>query len=145
MVKKEATIAIFIGLVIGLIITGGILRARTAIQKNLQETKDTPNSSPTSQESPSSSTTLLLTITSPDDNSVVSESTITLTGTAQLDTYIAIIAEKSEHLIVPNEAGAFTQDIKLIKGANTIKVTVYTENGDKVEKTLNIVYTTAEI
>lgn len=145
MIKKEATIAIFIGLIIGLIITGGILRARTALQKGIQEIKQDDDVTSNTPKSPDTNTTSLLNIITPADNSVVSEATITLNGTAQLDTYIAIIAEKSEHLIVPNEVGAFSQEIKLIKGANTIKITVYKENGDKVEKTLNIVYTTAEI
>jgi hypothetical protein len=60
-------------------------------------------------------------------------------------TYIAITGEKGEYLIVPNELGSFSQEIVLTKGANLITITVYLENGQKVEKSLSVVYTTAEI
>lgn len=146
MQKKEAAIAIFIGLIIGLVITGGILRARKALEKT--EAKDNSNS-PASQKPDSletqTSQKLFLNITNPTDNSISDTDIISLNGQTLPDTYVAIIAEKSEHLIVPNEVGQFSQDIDLVSGANIIKVTVYTDSGEKIEKVLNVVYTTAEI
>lgn len=144
MVKKEITIAIVIGLIIGLIITGGVLRARSAI-KNISSPDSKSRRTTSLTDNDKSKNQLSLSISEPEDNSIVQEATITLTGQTIPDTYVAIVAEKSEHLIVPNDVGQFTQDIDLIKGANTIKITVYTNNGDKTEKILNIVYTTAEI
>jgi len=144
-IKKEAIMATVIGLLIGLVITGGILRAQRAMTNNnsTQEEVKTTTSSPSS--STISSNNLTLEISEPEDNLVVSENSINITGTTKPDTYIAIIAEKNEYLIVPNEIGQFTQEITLISGANTITVTVYEEDGNKVETTLNIVYTSAEI
>jgi hypothetical protein len=46
---------------------------------------------------------------------------------------------------VPNDVGNFSQEVKLIKGANLLTVTVFTQDGDKVEESLSVVYTTAAL
>jgi len=142
--KKEGIIAILIGLGIGLLVAGGIYRAKTAVQETITEKKQKKESNNNNTHTESESN-LSLTINTPEDNSIVSENSITVTGEATKDTYIAIIAEKTEHLIIPSETGQFTQEIKLVKGSNVINIAIYTENGEKIEKTLNIVYTSAEI
>ncbi len=142
--KKEGMVAIFIGLLIGLLIAGGVIRARTAFQN--QPKNSTSNQSPSASNKPDGEEqTLFLEITAPADNTIAEEPKVTVTGRTNPENYVAIVAEKSEHLIVPNDIGQFSQEIALIGGANTVKITVYTATGEKVEKTLNIVYTTAEI
>jgi len=76
---------------------------------------------------------------------VVSEPQLTLTGKTLPGTYIAILGEKGEYLIVPSDIGNFSQDVVLVKGANAIKVSIYQNDGKKIEKTLNVVYTTAQL
>ena len=139
-VKKEATVAVIIGLMLALIITGGIVRARHALKNVKLPTRE----SLTGKRPPSTPTQLFLELTTP-DNSVTSESKLSLTGKTLPNTYIAILGESGEYLIVPNDLGSFSQEITLVKGANTIKINVYQPDGEKVEKTLNAVYTTAEI
>ncbi len=139
-VKKEVSIAVFIGLLIALLIMGGVLRARRALQSF------TPPSLP-SRQTPKPSNqpnSLFLEITSL-DNQVLDTPRLTLNGKTLPGTYIAILGESGEYLIVPNDLGSFSQEVTLVKGANTLKVTVYTAQGERVEKTLNAVYTTAEI
>ena len=143
-VKKEVTVAIVIGLIIALVVTGGILRARTAISKIKLPTKDSQNRPVESGKIDKKSGELFVEI-STIDNAVVSEPKIALTGKTLPGTYIAILAEKGEYLIVPSDAGTFSQDIVLVKGANTITVTVYQNDGKKVEKSISVVYTTAEL
>jgi hypothetical protein len=141
-VKKEATVAVVIGLILALLVMGGVLRAQSALKNIKLPTKDSfLSTKPTKDDK---STELFLEITSP-DNSVNSEAAMTLTGKTLPSTYIAILGEKGEYLIVPNELGVFSQEIVLIKGANTIKVTVYQKDGKKVESTVSAVYTTAEL
>ena len=149
MIKKEIITAIAIGLLISAIIAGGILRAKSVIK---QHQTNQPPSSPQSEATTTAqvknnkdSSQLFLKINSPKNNTVVKENQVTLTGETLPHTYIAIITDSSEYLIVPNKIGQFSQQIKLIKGANLIKVTAYTKNGNKVEKTINLVYTEAEI
>lgn len=142
-VKKEATVAVVIGLILALIVTGGVLRARHAIQSIKLPNKDSLTKSNTSS-GVQKNQELFLEITTP-DNLVTSEPKLTLSGKTLPSTYIAILGEKGEYLIVPSDLGNFTQDITLIKGANTIRISVYQNDGKKVEDTLSAVYTTAEL
>ncbi|MEI8232738.1 MAG: hypothetical protein WCG44_03260 [bacterium] len=142
-VKKEATVAVVIGLILALIVTGGVLRARTALKSVKFGTKDsflqTKKTTPESKNNE-----LFLELTTP-DNSVTTEAVLTLSGKTLPSTYIAILGEKGEYLIVPSDVGSFSQEIALVKGANTIKVNIYQGDGKKIEKTINAVYTTAEL
>jgi len=142
-VKKEATVAVIIGLILALIVTGGVMRARTALKSVKLPTKESfMTSKKTVPETKNNE--LSLELTTP-DNSVTTEASLTLSGKTLPNTYIAILGEKGEYLIVPNDLGSFSQDISLIKGANTIKVNIYQNDGKKIERTLSAVYTTAEL
>lgn len=143
-VRKEATVAVVIGLIIALLVTGGILRARTALDSIKLPTKESFSSSKTTKPENEKNQELFLELTTP-DNIVLSEPVLNLLGKTLPSTYIAILGEKGEYLIVPNELGNFSQDISLVQGANTIKITVFMSDGTKVEKTLNAVYTTAQL
>lgn len=138
--RKEITLAIIIGLIFGLIVTGGILRARHALQNaGIKEASPSPLASGTV-----AAHGLTLTLETL-DNQVRSEPTLTVNGKTAPEAYIVILGEAGEHIILPSELGNFTEEIKLVTGANTIVVTSYLEDGTKVEKTLTAVYTTAEI
>lgn len=142
--KKEVTLAIIIGLLLAVLITGGILRARSALKTIQNNTSETTSNGKSNTEKNKLNNELFLDLATV-DNYVTDSPTLTLAGKTNPKTYIAIAGEKSEYLIVPSETGSFSQEIALIKGANLIKVTVFQENGAKLEKTLNVVYTTAEI
>jgi hypothetical protein len=141
-VKKEATVAIVIGLILALIVIGGVIRAQSALKNIKLPTKESFLSTKPSKDE--KATELFLDITTP-DNAVVTEPVLTLTGKTLPSTYIAILGEKGEYLIVPSDLGVFSQEITLIKGANTIKITTYQKDGKKVEKTISVVYTTAQL
>jgi hypothetical protein len=118
-------------------------RAKTALDS--YKTRTSPRPSAKVETSPQVNEALPLTITSPADNSVVDTAQIELSGTTIPNTYITILTEKNEYIIVPSELGDFSQTISLVKGANTIDVTVYTPTGDKTEAKLSVVYTTVEL
>lgn len=140
--RKEITLAIIIGLLVGLVVVGGIIRARSALMDI------TPPELPfkrSSTPSPSPSTTeLFLTLDTP-DNQVSSVNSLTIKGTTLPGTYIVILGELEEYIIVPNDLGQFSQETTLTPGANTIKVTSYQTNGEKREATLSAVFTTSDI
>lgn len=142
--KKEISVAIIIGLIIGGIIIGGMYRAKTALDAHSRSLAPSATPTPSSTDSATNSA-LPLTIHTPLDNSVSDKSKVELTGTTQSQTYITILTETNEYIIVPDEIGNFSQEITLVKGANTVVVTVYTKTGEKVESTLNLVYTTAQL
>lgn len=141
-VKKEVTVAVIIGLLLGVIIVGGILRARKAIM-NIAPIS---TSRPTSQVTPANEDDkgLFLTLETA-DNQVLKEAKLTVTGKTLPGTYIVINGEAGDSIIVPNDLGSFSQEVTLVKGANTILITVYQPDGTKKSATLNAVYTTAEI
>ncbi|MFH2086033.1 MAG: hypothetical protein ABII21_04595 [bacterium] len=142
-VKKETTVAVVIGLVLALLVTGGVLRARYALRSikfPINESKQTNSLNHQNNKN----NELFLEISTP-DNSVTNEPVLTLTGKTLPGTYIAILGEKGEYLIVPSDIGSFSQDVTLVKGANTIHVSIYQNDGKKIESTLSAVYTTAEI
>lgn len=142
-VKKEISVAIFIGLIICGLIIGGMYRAKTALDAH--RTRTSPRPSAKVVATAEQNDALPLKITSPADNSVVDVAQIELSGTTAPNTYITILTEKNEYIIVPSDLGDFSQTITLVKGANTIDVTVYTPTGDKTEAKLSVVYTTVEL
>lgn len=143
--RKEITLAIIIGLVIALIIAGGIYRAKTAIQ-NFDPQSIIPQKKSDVSNIPDQNNEkkLFLELITP-DNTVTDKDTFTISGKTLPKTYLAITTESNDYLIVPNDVGNFSQEVKLIKGANLLTVTVFTQDGDKVEESLSVVYTTAAL
>lgn len=141
--RKEITLAVIIGLLVGLVVVGGIIRARTALDNiapqdlSFKARKASPSPSPKLD-------SLFLQLTTP-DNQVLDTDSLIIEGSTLPGTYVVILGEKSEYIIVPNELGDFSQEIGLVAGANTIKITSYRDDGEQVETVLNAVYTTAEI
>ena len=146
-VKKEVSVAVIIGLIIGGLIIGGIYRAKVALDNRKNNLAARTENTPAPKNNPASDSPsqIPLSITTPLDNSVVNEATTELAGTTKPGTYITILTEKNEYIIVPDEKGLFSQKINLVKGANNIIVTCYTPTGDKSELKLNVVYTTAQL
>ena len=143
--RKEVTLAIIIGLIIALIIAGGIYRAKTAIQNfdpqsliPKKQSKDGANQDQKTEQK-------LFVELDTTDNSVTDKATFTISGKTLPKTYIAITTESNDYLIVPNDVGSFSQEVNLIKGANRLTITVYTQDGVKVEDALSVVYTTAAL
>lgn len=143
--RKEITIAVIIGLLIGVVVVFGIVRARSALNNlNPQDLSLSNKKSTSPKESANPNQELYLTLETP-DNQVLTSPELTVQGSTLPGTYIVILDESAEHIIIPNDVGSFSQTISLVAGANTIKVTVYQSNGTSKEQTLNAVYTTAEI
>lgn len=136
---KEITIAVAIGLVFGLVVVGGIIRAKSALDK-VQDSKPSSSIQVSGTPAPQTDNQLVLELSTP-DNQVLENSSLLVTGKTDPQGYIVILGEKGEYITTPGKTGTFSQEITLVKGANTIRITVYLENGTKVEKTLTAIYT----
>lgn len=150
--RKEFVVAIFLGLIVGLLIVVGMVIARQAFENQQAGSEGTVNeslavSTSLSTASPAAAPTPQkhsVTIDQPEDNSVVSSNELMVSGkTAPLST-VAIAGEKNEYFTSADEAGLFSQKIELITGVNEIKIASLTPNEEQAEITLTIVYTTAE-
>ncbi len=141
--RKEITIAVIIGLLVGLVVVGGIIRARSALENitppeiNIGQSKSSPSPTPEANSHFLDLTTI--------DNQVLNKNSIIIEGSTLPNTYIVILGEKSEYIIVPSDTGGFSQEVTLTTGANTITITSYENDGNSQKQTLNVIYTTAEI
>lgn len=135
-------IAILVGFALGLVITFGIWSANKALTSKKppaapEEVVPTEEITPTPAFS--------LSISKPEDESVSNAEKITVSGTTEPEAYVVIIGEKGEEILEADEKGIFSTEVSLVSGTNEITISAFSENGDEVSKTLNVVYSTAEI
>jgi len=146
--KKEVLLAIIIGFGLGLLITFGVWKANKAL-KEVAPKKQLPSQETQEEEKTPSPTLappqLSLVITSPEDNSIVSKEKVNISGKTPWRATVVIIYEEGEKIIETDENGNFSTEITLVSGANEIIVSAYDEDSNEVTKTLNLVYSTAEI
>lgn len=139
--KKEVILAIVIGFGLGLVITFGVYTA----QKALKRTSTTPSPAPTTDQPLAGIPSHSLTITTPEDESLIGENTITVTGNTSPNSLVTLVTETEAIVIYANDQGSFQAEIKLVGGANDITLTSITPTGLKAEQQLTLVYSTAKI
>jgi hypothetical protein len=145
--KKEILVAIIIGFILGLVITFGIWTANKSLQQNNKTQKtETDETQPIVTEvSTAEEGKISLIISSPEDNSLVNQEEIEISGQTVSQATIAILYEEGEEILQANEQGEFSQKITLVGGANEIKITAFDKEGNEASKNLNLVYSSAEI
>lgn len=154
---KELILAIILGAVLGFGVTGGYF----ALNKN---NRQTPNNQPTptlnitnqndtedmispvptvlaSNDSDSSA----LIIDSPNDEDIVSNSKITVKGTAPKDSILIIQTPIKTYTLKVASTGNFTEDIDIESGANIIHFTSVDSSGNQIDKEILVTYSTAKI
>ena len=137
--RKEVILAIILGVFIGGVIIFGISLAN----KSATNTTTTPSPSQISPEQKLDVATLQLTY--PEDNDVIFQDTVLLTGKTIANAWVAIIWPEGESIIQANQSGNWEQEIELIGGQNIIEIT--STNGAEFQESLqfSLIYTTAEI
>lgn len=141
--RKEVLIAIIIGFALGLVITFGIWTANKALTGRKAEVPPEAEVTPEVQVTPTPS--FFLEIISPEDESISDKEKITLSGKTLPGTVVAIAWEKGEDVVEAEEDGSFETEVTLVSGTNEIFVTAFEPEGEETTKSLNIVYSTAEI
>lgn len=147
--RKEVTIAIFLGLGIGLLSVFGILTARSALTRYEQEKQTDRGVAGAISPAPSVSDTTssppaTLTVTEPVDGSVTSENRVSIAGKAPFAEAIIVTSEINQFIIETNTDGKFQQDIELVNGENEIRLAAFFPSGERQDERITIVYTTAE-
>lgn len=145
--KKEILIAIVIGFILGLVITFGIWTANKSLQENNNEPQTEENESQpiVNENSQNDEEKMSLSITSPQDNSLLDQEEIEITGETSPLANIVILFEEGEKIIQADEQGDFKETIELSGGANEITITAVDQDGNEASKALNLVYSTAQI
>jgi hypothetical protein len=155
---KELLLAIALGAFLGFGITGGFF----ALNKNKTTTVASSESiSPTiTQESSdvttdeviesasaleNNSTSHQITITSPENQSVVNNSKITITGTTTPKSIIVTNTSSKDYSTTADDSGEFSQNIELDSGANLINISSIDPQDNQTESQILITYSTAKI
>lgn len=142
--KKEVVIAIILGFLVGIFIAYGIYTANKAV-KETETIKPISRDEAISSSAPEASPTLTLIVDEPEENSVISDKTATISGQTEPNTPVAILAENQEELVLSDGSGIFSSLVSLVSGLNEIKVIIIDKNGNQTEKTVQIIYSTAEV
>jgi len=142
--RKEVLVAITIGFILGLVITFGIWTGNKTLRETISK-KEVPSPQVTEEKLPTPTPQNLLVITSPEDNSLSNKEKISVSGKTLGGATVVVLYEEGEKIIEADEQGNFDTEITLVGGANEITIYTYDENGNEVSKTLNVVYSTAEI
>jgi len=152
--RKEALIAILIGSIFGLAVTFGI-RGSDRLLKDSQLLKNAFRSDSKKEESVPTPTPIIdsptekisaLILNSPHNNDIIEQDKVIIQGTTSPDALVTFLYEEGEEIIITSDAdGNFSQEIKLIGGANEIKIASFDTEGKETNKTINLVYSTAEI
>ena len=141
--QKEVFLAIFVGFIIGLLLTFGIWQANNAIKTSKLgvQTETTEQS-----EEPASETKKpMLSIISPTDSYLSKEAKVSLKGSYAPNSQIAILTEKGQKVISTDNNGLFETEINLVTGENQIEIYGFSKEGDEAKQVITVVYTTAEI
>jgi len=147
---KELILAIIIGAILGLGITGGYM----TMQHKSEAPKEKPiiteptliptisDNNSTTNETKSSKE---ITITSPEPDSLLSSEKISIIGTSPKNSNIIIVTPTNSFVGKSDDKGNFQIPITLDSGFNTIKITSIDQENIQKDTSINITYSTAKI
>ncbi len=148
---KELSLAIILGLIIGFVVTGGVISLTKNKNPATKNTTPTPTITAITT-SPSETTTSdtptpvqTLTISSPVNETVVDTDKQTITGTTNPNATIIIATSNDSITATADQQGNFSVPITLDVGINGIQVVSFDPTGNHQEVDLTVTYSTAKI
>ena len=146
--KKEVFLAVAVGFVLGLIITFGIWTANKTL-KNHPASNISGNiiPSPTGTVTPvPAANAIKLSFTSPEeDETLVTSDSLTVSGKTVPGAAVTITYEGGQNIIMADENGNFSQDLKLEGGFNRITANAFDKDGNTAQTHILVTYTTSKI
>lgn len=135
--KQERVILSFIMVLIGLLVAGTAFYfyQSTKISSGNPSNKSTQNPTPT----PPSK---LLSLDKPQDESVVSSKSLTISGKASKEATILVITNSQQQVFKPEISGNFSADLTLEDGENIITVWAILPDGTKTQIKRVVTYST---
>ncbi|MCL4353783.1 hypothetical protein M1615_04990 [Patescibacteria group bacterium] len=139
--KKESIILSFAAVLIGILVAGGAFYIYQ-MTKTISQNDIKPISIALPNPTPSSS--VFLSLSSPSDESVVAERTITVSGSTDPSAVIAIITGANQQVITPAQNGNFSASVVIGNGENEIEVTAIAPNGKEKTIKRTVTFSTKE-
>lgn len=155
---KELFVAIILGALLGFGITGGYFSlVKNTPPKTLPPTTPTPqvattpstdslttSPTPTDDSQNTSEATNTLTLDSPENESLVTNSKITLKGSTSPSSYVIAITPKGTYSTQANASGAFEFEVDIDSGANIISLTSVSQDDATTTSEVLVTYSTAK-
>jgi hypothetical protein len=136
--RKEIILVIIASVLFGAIIAFGIWRANSALRDNNKGSIASSDQYEVVEENTSEK--LGLTIAEPSQDDVITEDTITLSGITAPGSWVVITTNEDDYIFQSDSSGGFENEIQLSGGINQITTTVFDENGNSINETLRVVY-----
>jgi hypothetical protein len=134
--RKEVIFAIISGILFGLVIAFGVLRANSAIK--------TSNEEIATEKLPEKNLEIIkdvsVTITKPENHTVVETETVSIEGISSPNSRLLISDTTDDYLLLTNANGFFEQEIELDPSINYISIAVFDEKKDTQQLLLELVY-----
>jgi len=134
--RKEVFFAICAGITAGLMLAFGAWKLSQSFRKDTGPAS-TSAGQPTPQNKPQD---LNLSIASPDNFSVLTSSTVNISGITKDDAIVVILTGNKDYITTSQKDGSFSQEIGLDAGINQIVIKVFEKDGKEIEKNLKLVY-----
>lgn len=149
---RELFLAIILGAVLGFGITGGLV---TLNKRNRTQPKPAVTTNNSLTPTPLSATPIiqatitpepsLLTIDSPENETITQTSQVTIKGQTIPQSTVIIAAPLKIYTVTADQSGAFTAEIDLETGVNIVQINSTNPDNTQTEKELIITYSTAKI
>ena len=137
--RKEVLAAIITGILIGVVVAFGVWRANVAFKPENQSAQS-QSSSPTPQ--PTVIENGGITIAKPEQNQVIAETPVMISGLTKASSWLAISAEEKDYILKAADNGEFEVSVELIGGANQLVTYAFAANGQEYTNNLILVYST---
>jgi hypothetical protein len=138
--KKEILIAIVLGLLVGLLITYSLYRSRNLVSDEQSQSLENITS-PTPEIENLSNLVLL----SPEDEIIVGEAEINVSGNTDPNNFVVILVNEEENLTTADDTGAFSIAVELEAGSNLISVYTLDEDGKTTTEERVVVFSTKSL
>ena len=134
--RKEIVWVVAVGIALGLIVAFGFYRINSSVTKGTGTPQ--PSSSPKS-----GNPELKITLDKPENNDVVTQNSVTVSGITKPLAWITVSGEEDDYIIQADDSGVFTQDVDLIPGINQIKLTAFDSSGNENVGKVLVVYSSS--
>lgn len=134
----ETIIAVFVGIILGIIVASGFWLLKSAkIALPQKPTAKTVVSTPTKTLSQQS---LFLSITKPQDQSILNDKSLTIEGKTTPNTRLIVTKSQNETVVKSDGNGNFNLKLNLDAGVNTILFTAVNDQNETKSATLTVAY-----
>lgn len=139
--RKEILFAIVLGSIFGVVLAFGIWRFSTSPTTKNSEAGNNEPSSPDTKEVKDGEASLSL--SSPQDKSVSSESSVEVSGITDPGNVIVVSTGEDDEIALADKDGSFKAGISLSAGINRVKAIAFNSQGNKKDEQIYVIYSSA--